>query len=438
LKERFVVFLSLVFLFGLFCGVMGSEKEFAKKDSLKFKNYIDQTARKILNHAMKRDGDIYWVTQNKEGKAEESFAFHNGTPGICYFLLKAYAATGERDYLEGARKGMEYLLRQEKNDSRGWYIFDTLNGLFDGNAGRAHLFSYAYRITNEKEYLVVAENLALRILAAPDIGNTSSTDVFTGISGTGLFLLKLYEETNNPVYLKGAEQLGDVLIEKAEPQEKGIRWISKGNETDNYYFLGYAHGTAGRGYFLDRLYRLSKKEIYREYADKAMAHLADLAVLEKGYVKWPRDEVQGMNRFPSQWCHGAPGMNAFFLELYERTKDKKYLDLAEKNTLFLLDQGVNVRKNGCVCHGISGNTAALYAAYKTTGNSLYLEETMKAVVLLDDTVIKDPDGYYWDSLMGKDDYGYHSGLAGIGDFFVFLFSNGKIPMMGGLGYGDDL
>jgi lantibiotic modifying enzyme len=434
----YVVLLNLVFLLGLVPGVMASGKEFTKEDSLKFRNYIDQAARKILNNASERDGGLYWLTLNSERRPEESYAFHNGTPGICFFLLKAYAATGEQDYLKGARKGLEYILRQGKSDSKGYYIFDTLNGLLDGNGGRAHLFLYAYRVTNEKKYLAVAEKLASRILAAPDIGDRSCTDIFTGTSGTGLFLLKLYEATSNPVYLKGAERLGDLLIDRAEPQGQGVRWNSAGPGQDSLYYSGYAHGVAGRGYFLERLFRSSKKEAYAECAGKALSHLIDTAVAEKGYLKWSRDEVQAKDKFPSQWCHGAPGISAFFIALYERKRDRKHSELAGKNILYLLDQGVNVRKNGCVCHGISGNAAALYAAYKAIGDPLYLDETKKAVALLDGTVIKDPDGYYWDSLSGKGDYSYLNGLAGIGDFFIFLYSNGKLPMMGGLGYGDDL
>lgn len=31
-----------------------------------------------------------------------------------------------------------------------------------------------------------------------------------------------------------------------------------------------------------------------------------------------------------------------------------------------------------------------------------------------------------------------TGLAGMGDFFVLLYSGGKLNMMGGLGYGDEM
>lgn len=89
-------------------------------------------------------------------------------------------------------------------------------------------------------------------------------------------------------------------------------------------------------------------------------------------------------------------MNALFFEVYKRTGDKKLIDYAEKNSLFVIEKGVNIRKNGCVCHGIAGNAAPLYMTFLETGNPVFLEETRKAVALLDETLIKDPDGLYWD------------------------------------------
>lgn len=434
--KRAVAFTCLILLAGFFNPTAASDKGFSKEETAKFAAYVDGIAAKILNNAQKKDGALYWTDMNREGQAVESADFHNGTPGISYFLLKAYDATGKKEFLEGARKGMDTILRLGQSDDLGWYIGDKLNGLFVGNAGRGWLFLYAYHLTQEKSYLEAAEKLAARIVAAPSIEAGSGTDIFTGISGTGLFLLKLHEVTKNPAYLQGAEKLGDVLVERAEPQGQGVRWVSKGKENDSY-FIGFAHGTLGRAYFLERLSQLSKKTTYRECADKAMVHLAGLAVAEKNFLKWPAEESRGMDKFPSQWCHGAPGMNALFFEVYKRTGDKKLIDYAEKNSLFVIEKGVNIRKNGCVCHGIAGNAAPLYMTFLETGNPVFLEETRKAVALLDETLIKDPDGLYWDSLKGKGDYGYHSGLAGIGDFFVFLMTNGKIPMMGGLGYGGD-
>ncbi len=431
--------MGLLFLFGLVPGAMAGGKKFGKEDTLKFRNYIDQAARKIVNNASEDDGGLYWLTRNEyTNLLENSFGFHNGTPGVCYFLLKAYVVTGRREYLEAARQGMTYVLRHGKTDDLGYYIYDTNDGLFDGNAGRAHLFLYAYNVTKDRIYKEAADKLAARILAASYKGADSAANMFAGASGVGIFLLKYNELTRDPAYLKGAEHLGDLIIEKAVPQENGVKWNAGGTGNKARYFTGYAGGVAGNGYFLERLSRVSGNKVYGEYARMALNYFESTAVAEKGYLKWRREEIKAGDKFPSQWCHGAPGIGNFFVALYNGTRDPKYADLTDKNIRYLLDQGFNVRKNGGLCHGICGNAASVYAAYLATGNETYFNEMKNAVAQLDSTVLKEADGYYWDAEMGKNDYCYQTGLAGIGDFFIFLYSNGRTPMFGGLGFGDDL
>lgn len=55
---------------------------------------------------------------------------------------------------------------------------------------------------------------------------------------------------------------------------------------------------------------------------------------------------------------------------------------------------------------------------------------------LDKAVEKQPDGYYWEAF-GYKPCSYVTGLAGIGDFFMLLYSDGKLNMLGPRGYGDD-
>jgi lantibiotic modifying enzyme len=436
--QRFAtLFLVLVFLSSS-VGSVYADQRFTKQERETFKFYLNQIARKLVNNASRKEQGLGWVNVTAEGKPEESLDFYTGAPGICYFLLKAYAATRSREYLDAAQQGMAYILSQAKRDEKGLYFNPTLNGVFEGNAGPGYLFLYAYHVTKDKQHLKTAEDIARRIVAVPDTKDKSSPDIISGAAGTGLFLLKMYQATRQPLYLSGAEKLGDFIVAQAEVQEQqGAKWKLKG-EKQEYYFVGFSHGPAGMGYYLDRLYRVNKKEKYRDYADKAMTHIEKIAIREKGYVKWYHEELARKTRFSSQWCHGAPGMNPFFLELYDRSKDKEYLDWAKVNTNYLLDQGVNVRKNANICHGITGNTASLWMMYKATGDRAYLAEIRNAVKLLEATVRRDPDGFYWEALGYKVDHSYMTGLAGIGDFYALLYSEGKLNMMSVLGYGDDL
>jgi lantibiotic modifying enzyme len=414
-----------------------ADQGFTSEEKKAFHEYLERVADKLAKNAVKKETGIGWVTVTPDGKQQESIDFYGGNSGTCYFFLKAYAATHEAQHLVTAKQCMAYILSQAKRDDAGLYFLNQQNGFFSGNAGPAYLFLYAYHVTKDKQYLKASEDITARMVAKPAVGENSSPDIIGGAAGTGLYLLKIHEVTKKPEYLDAAVRLGDFIVAKAEPAEKGVTW-KVGGPNMTYYFVGFSHGPAGIGYYLDRLYRVTKNERYRETADKAMQYIDSIAISEKGYVKWWHEKLNSPTRFSSQWCHGNPGMTPFFLELYDRSKDKTYLDWARKNTLYILDQGVNIRKNGSVCHGISGNTAALWMMYKATKDPKYFADVRDGIRQLEETVRKDPDGYYWESPAAKVDYSYNLGLAGIGDFLVMLYTNGNLNMMGMLGFGDDL
>jgi lantibiotic modifying enzyme len=428
---------TMLLLFSTALSIARAGQRFSPEEKKLVRDYLSQVAQKLTNNAVKKDQGIGWVNVSSDDKSEESVNFYDGDSGTCYFFLKAYAGTKNDQYLSTAKQCMAYILSQANRDDAGLYFNPRVNGFFEGNSGPGYLFLYAYHVTGNKEYLKTSEDIAERIVAKPDISESSSPDIISGAAGTGLFLLKIHEITKKPEYLQAAAKLGDFVVSKALPVGNGVKWrAGQGNVT--YYFVGFSHGPAGMGYFLLRLYTATKDPKYKECADKAMQHIANIAISEKGYVKWYHEELKQNTRYSSQWCHGNPGMTPFFLELYEVTKDKSYLEWARKNTLYILDQGVNVRKNGSVCHGISGNTAALWVMYQETKDSSYFDDVRDGVKQLEASVKKESDGYYWDSPGHKIDYGYNTGLAGIGDFLVMLYTDGKLNMMGGLGFGDDL
>lgn len=415
-----------------------SAATFSARERKEFRDYVTRTADTLVVHAEKREPGVTWINVAKDDSPAESMDFYRGTPGTSYFLLKAYGLTRDRRYLRTAEDGLAYLRSRATQEGGGLSLDPVENGLFVGNGGPGYTFLYAYKITRNREYLRIAESFADRIIAKPDFGPRSSPDIISGAAGAGIFLLKLHSINKNRTYLDGALKLGDFLIERAEPQEHGVKWKTfDDNPAIDYYFVGFSHGPAGIGYYLERLYQVTKVQKYHDYAMKAQDYIESIAVHEKNYVKWYHEELARKTRFSSQWCHGAPGMNPFFLVMYQDTKDRRFLDWIEQNTNYLLDQGVNVRKNGSVCHGISGNLGSLLAVYQATRRPDYLVAVRDGIGILERSALHEPGGYSWTPPELKVDYGYMTGIAGIGDFFAWLASNGKRHMISGLGYGDD-
>jgi predicted Zn-dependent peptidase/rhamnogalacturonyl hydrolase YesR len=428
-------------------GAAAPAPPFSDAERARFGRTVEQIADELIAVAEPQKHGMRWPVTTGEGDRTHNdlVNFYTGTPGDSYFLLKAYQALGKQKYLRGAERGMDYLLSQARTDAHGLYFHDSLNGVFEGNAGPGYLFLYAYQVTGRKSLLHTAESIARRMVAVPDVGEKSSPDIISGASGAGLFLLDMYAVTGTTLYLDGARRLGDFLVEHAEPRGTGVTWKltgPPGAAQPEYYFVGFSHGPAGVGYYLDRLYRVTHQDAYRDMADRAMAFVENIAIEEKDSVKWYHEELKRRTRYSSQWCHGAPGMNPFFLELHERSAEPRYLEWARRSTRYLLDQGVNVRLNPSVCHGVTGNTASLYMMYRKTADPDYLATIRSAVELLYDTLKQGPQGVWWDAPDYdpdyKHDYSYMTGLAGIGDFFVLLYSDGKLNMFGPLGFGDDI
>lgn len=372
-----------------------------------------------------------------EGGAARTSDFYDGAAGIGYFLLKAYHVLGDEKYRRAADSALTQMLQQVHHDRQGIYFDPAINGVFQGNAGPGYVLMYAHRVTGERNYLDAAQQIAQRIMAVPDIRADSNPDIIAGAAGTGLFLLGMHEATGNQQYLQGARALGDFLVAHAESLDAGATW-KLADHGEEYYFVGYSHGPAGIGYYLERLYRVTGEPRYGEAADRAMAYIEGIAIKENSArgdsVKWYHERLKRPTRYSSQWCHGAPGMNPFFLQLYSRTANPRYLDWAVTNTRYLLAQGVDVRKNPGVCHGIAGNAASLYLMYQVTGDEAYLQTVRQAVEMLYAAIesqlrVPSTDG---------GEAGYMTGLAGVGDFLVLLHSEGKLHMFGPLGYGDDL
>ena len=411
---------------------------FSSRERKEFREYVTGTADTLVAHAEKRGSGVTWINVAKDDSSVEKMDFYRGNSGTSYFLLKAYVLTHDHKYLRTAEDGLAYIRSRATKEAGGLSLDPVENGLFVGNGGPGYTFLYAYQVTKDREYLRTAESFADRILAKPDFSPRSSPDIISGAAGAGIFLLKLYSVDKNRTYLNGAVKLGDSLIERAEPQERGVKWKTfDDNPEIDYYFVGFSHGPAGIGYYLERLYQVTRVPKYHDYAMKAQDYIESIAVHEKNYVKWYHEELARKTRFSSQWCHGAPGMNPFFIVLYQDTKDRRFLDWIEQNTNYLLDQGVNVRKNGSVCHGVSGNLGSLLAVYQATRRPDYFADLREGIGILEGSALREPEGYSWTPPELKVDYGYMTGIAGIGDFFAWLASDGKRHMISGLGYGDD-
>ena len=91
-------------------------------------------------------------------------------------------------------------------------------------------------------------------------------DLYSGISGTSLFLIEAYRASNNRTYLATATSSADYVLHSLN----GI--LAKGHDS----ILGHA-GVAGIGYFLTELWQQTGNVTYKQAADRCVAFVLSKA-----------------------------------------------------------------------------------------------------------------------------------------------------------------
>lgn len=109
---------------------------------------------------------------------------------------------------------------------------------------------------------------------------TANHSLFYGAAGIGMTNIFLYIMSKQLKYLDMAVCIGDVLLNKAKNNKKGIFW-----QEGNTIYIGYGYGQSGVGLFLLRLYQLTHNDKYLNYGKKALAFdISYFKKIEKGVL----------------------------------------------------------------------------------------------------------------------------------------------------------
>lgn len=136
--------------------------------------------------------------------------------------------------------------------------------------------------------------------------------IYSGAAGIGYFFVQLYEITNNKEYLDEAVAAGEYLLDTFT-EELGDK-------------PGIHTGLAGEGLFAELLYKKTGDERFHEYAIKAGKTLYERAVKEENGLHW-----YGIFDYM-----GDGSALAYWIYLYQITKDKAYLDYAKQGLDYIL------------------------------------------------------------------------------------------------------
>jgi hypothetical protein len=220
-------------------------------------------------------------------------------------------------------------------------------------------------------------------------------DLLLGAAGRLRFQVWVWRRTNNPTDLKTAESTARWLIENAFERNdiEGYFWRSHRVPADSPPFLGYGHGIAGIGDALLDLYRFNHDPTLWAVIERIATTLHNTAVpiLEGQGVNWHK--MLGDGIMLDRWCHGAPGIGHFLLNLTDfddsprlRNLTRACLDTTAYGSAYLTP---------CLCHGLAGSIELLLHGIQTTGDPHDWCHIRRLWGLLDDFRDIHPTGISW-------------------------------------------
>ena len=412
-----------------------------------FLNYAEGAADWLINEAI-LIGDSY-----KWPDLVGSYYYHTdlyyGSPGIVTLFSELYEMIADEEYFQYAVGGAQWLIERAISEAGGykWPQREGLSlyytGLYVGTAGTGDAFLNLYETLSDTIYLEYATGaadwlLSVAIFENPDECKWPSsqysadycTDIIYGASGIGLFLLRMYDFTNNPEYLDYARYAGNWLVNQAIPDGSGYKW-----EVSNYcpyIYTGFSHGAAGIGYFLAELYEHTNDSLFLDYAKGAGQWLIDIAVPEAGGCKWwPKDG--DTPSYATGWCHGPAGTCVLFMKLYQITSDNIYLTYAEMGSTWLISLAIpsgggykwphyqgSPNYDITICHGAAGIGDFFLKMFDLTNEGIYYDYAEGAAEWLKSVADTSAGGYRW-ATFGSYYTGFSTGTSGVGLFFLDMY-----------------
>lgn len=381
----------------------------------------------IRSTAIKSENGTAWPAVPGDAKTIAT-GLYNGVAGIVLYFLEAHAATKDQSYLADARAGADYLLSVLENEKE--------TGLYEGLAGIGFAFQETFKSTGDARYRGGAQRCVLLLRQrAKEVGKgvewSDVTDIISGSSGTGLFLLYAARELNDATARDLAAAAGKRLIELGRPAAGGLKWAMA--PSFDRLMPNFSHGTAGCAYFLATLYLETGEKEFLETALAGARYLKAVAKTEGDICLVFHHEPKGEDLFYLGWCHGPVGTARLFYRLYQATKDPEWLDWVKRSARAVTASGIPAKRtpgfwnNVSQCCGSAGVAEFMLDLHRITKDPAYLA---MCKVVTDDLLrrgTRDERGLRWvqaehrvqpNLLIAQT--GYMQGAAGIGTLLWHL------------------
>ncbi|MGH9347399.1 MAG: type 2 lanthipeptide synthetase LanM [Vicinamibacterales bacterium] len=254
-----------------------------------------------------RDGGLDWLGVRGNGASSVRslhpirWDLYSGRCGVALFLA-ALERCGVTDQSPSMAQQTLGPLVSALHAGSAWLDLDVAAGAV-GAGGLVYALTRIAQLL-ESQALLEAAASAARALTPELIARHESFDVVTGLAGSTLGLLGLYEASPADWLLERAACCGQRLVQ-CSSRAAGARRVWKTADARVYH--GFAHGSAGIAYALARLHRATADPLYRVAALDALGPL-----LHEAPVHWTNEEAyleESVSMAMRQgWCRGSAGL----------------------------------------------------------------------------------------------------------------------------------
>ncbi|MGH3871491.1 MAG: class IV lanthionine synthetase LanL [Pseudonocardiaceae bacterium] len=290
----------------------------------------------------------------------------HGAAGVLHALVAGLRqAPAERELAAAVRATVSWLEHRVAREPR------LLPGLQFGRSGTAWaLYDAGCALGPDDDGLVQRAGELLLRIPLPDPANP---DVAHGLAGAGLAHLHLAHATGDQRFTQRAVSCADAVIRAAE-RTAGTLLFPVPADLDSQLagvrHYGFAHGTAGGGYFLLAAGEMTGVARYTELALEAADTLCRVAVLDDGAAWWPTGPAE--SAVFTYWCSGSSGIGSFLLRAWQVSRQPRYAELAEQAALAVYrTRWLDLPS---VCHGLAGNGEFLLDAAAILGERRFAEQ----------------------------------------------------------------
>jgi lantibiotic modifying enzyme len=294
---------------------------------------------------------------------------YSGNAGVVLFFLELAQATGEQSYLEAARLGADHIVETWREVLDYSFFLDVRYDFNHGLAGTAFVLAHVWRATDDPRYRAAAVAITERIIEAAQVEGDGirwigASSAALGDGATVLYLLWAANALEEPRFREAAARAGRLILSQAEPDPRGgWRWVAYPMEqigAPNSYMPNFEFGTAGVALVMARLYAETGESAFLEAAKQGAAHVQALATVRDDAALLFHREPDMTDLFYLGYCGGPVGTARIFYELYRLTGEQEYRKWLERFARGISTSGVPERQTPglwnvvCQCCGTAG------------------------------------------------------------------------------------